>query len=83
MTLFLQKGWITRAPGYREVQVTDSGKAALSRLFNLKAADSLEFSYSTFSPNGPGLSRSGHQYDAWRAIRFHASSYGKWISPLS
>ena len=36
MTLFLQKGWITRAPGYREVQVTDSGKAALSRLFNLK-----------------------------------------------
>lgn len=36
MTLFLQKGWITRAPGYREVQVTDSGRAALSRLFNLK-----------------------------------------------
>ncbi|KAB8159508.1 ArsR/SmtB family transcription factor, partial [Raoultella ornithinolytica] len=38
MTLFLQKGWITRAPGYREVQVTDSGKAALSRLFNLKVS---------------------------------------------
>lgn len=32
------KGWITRAPGYREVQVTDSGKAALSRLFNLKVS---------------------------------------------
>ncbi len=38
MTLFLQKGWITRAPGYREVQVTDSGRAALSRLFNLKVS---------------------------------------------
>ncbi len=36
LSLFLQKGWITRAPGYREVQVTDSGRAALSRLFNLK-----------------------------------------------
>ncbi len=36
MALFEQKGWITRAPGYREVQVTDSGRAALSRLFNLK-----------------------------------------------
>ena len=36
MALFEQKGWITRAPGYREVQVTDSGRAALARLFNLK-----------------------------------------------
>ena len=36
LALFEQKGWITRAPGYREVQVTDSGRAALSRLFNLK-----------------------------------------------
>ncbi|HCK3391273.1 TPA: transcriptional regulator, partial [Klebsiella pneumoniae] len=26
------------APGYREVQVTDSGRAALSRLFNLKVS---------------------------------------------
>ncbi|MDP1346550.1 transcriptional regulator, partial [Klebsiella pneumoniae] len=38
MTLFLQKVWITRAPVYREVQVTDSCKAALSRLFNLKVS---------------------------------------------
>ena len=38
MALFEQKGWITRAPGYREVQVTDSGRAALSRLFNLKVS---------------------------------------------
>ncbi|MDP1080718.1 transcriptional regulator, partial [Klebsiella pneumoniae] len=38
MTLFLPKGWITRAPGSREVQVTDSGKAALSRLCNLKVS---------------------------------------------
>lgn len=36
MALFEQKGWITRMPGYREVQVTDSGRAALYRLLNLK-----------------------------------------------
>ncbi|NIF23566.1 ArsR/SmtB family transcription factor [Candidatus Pantoea multigeneris] len=36
LTLFLQKGWITRTPGYREVNVTDSGKAAMYRLFELK-----------------------------------------------
>lgn len=36
MALFEQKGWITRTPGYREVQVTDSGRAALYRLLNLK-----------------------------------------------
>jgi DNA-binding transcriptional ArsR family regulator len=35
MTLFLQKGWITRTQGYREVTVTDSGKAALYRQFGL------------------------------------------------
>lgn len=35
-TLFLQKEWITRTPGYREVNVTDSGRAALYRLFELK-----------------------------------------------
>lgn len=33
MTLFLQKGWITRTPGYREVNVTDCGKTAMQRLF--------------------------------------------------
>ena len=38
MALFEQKGWITRTPGYREVQVTDSGRAALSRLFNQKVS---------------------------------------------
>ncbi|MDH8318736.1 transcriptional regulator, partial [Klebsiella pneumoniae] len=38
MALFEQKGWITRTPGYREVQVTNSGRAALSRLFNLKVS---------------------------------------------
>lgn len=36
MTLFLQKEWITRTPGYREVKVTDSGRAAMYRLFELK-----------------------------------------------
>jgi DNA-binding transcriptional ArsR family regulator len=35
MTLLLQKGWITRTPGYREVSVTDRGRIALSRLFSL------------------------------------------------
>lgn len=36
MTLFLQKEWITRTPGYRVVNVTESGKVALFRLFDLK-----------------------------------------------
>lgn len=36
MTLFLQKEWITRTPGYREVNVTDSGRSAMFRLFNVK-----------------------------------------------
>ncbi|MDR3432262.1 MAG: winged helix-turn-helix domain-containing protein [Rouxiella aceris] len=35
MTLFLQKEWITRTQGYREVNVTDSGRIALCRLFSL------------------------------------------------
>lgn len=35
MTLFLQKEWVARTPGYREVNVTDSGRTALSRLFSL------------------------------------------------
>ncbi|HHE0256814.1 TPA: ArsR/SmtB family transcription factor [Yersinia enterocolitica] len=38
MTLFLQKEWIMRTPGYREVNVTDIGRAAMYRLFNLKVA---------------------------------------------
>lgn len=36
LTLFLQKEWITRTPGYREVNVTDSGRVAMYRLFELK-----------------------------------------------
>lgn len=36
LTFFLQKEWITRTPGYREVNVTDSGKVAMYRLFELK-----------------------------------------------
>lgn len=36
LALFLQKGWITRTPGYREVNVTDSGRVAMYRLFELK-----------------------------------------------
>lgn len=35
MTLFLQKGWITRMQGYREVSVTGSGKSAIQRLFGV------------------------------------------------
>ncbi|MBU9826875.1 MULTISPECIES: ArsR/SmtB family transcription factor [Rahnella] len=35
MTLFLQKGWITRTQGYREVHLTGSGKSAMYRLFGL------------------------------------------------
>ncbi|MEX8624145.1 ArsR/SmtB family transcription factor [Salmonella enterica] len=35
MTLFLQKEWITRTPGYREVNVTDSGRIMMGRLFDL------------------------------------------------
>jgi DNA-binding transcriptional ArsR family regulator len=38
MTLFLQKAWISRTQGYREVSVTDSGRIALSRLFGLNLA---------------------------------------------
>ncbi|MBE0129482.1 ArsR/SmtB family transcription factor [Citrobacter amalonaticus] len=37
MTLLLKKEWIMRVPGYREVNLTESGKVALFRLFNLKA----------------------------------------------
>ena len=35
MTLLLQKEWITRTPGYREVTVTGGGRVALSRLFGV------------------------------------------------
>lgn len=35
MTLFLQKGWISRIPGYREISVTDSGRVAMRRWFGL------------------------------------------------
>ena len=35
MALLLQKAWISRTPGYREVSVTTSGKVAMSRLFGL------------------------------------------------
>lgn len=36
LTLFLQKEWITRIPGYREINVTDIGRVAMFRLFDLK-----------------------------------------------
>ncbi|MEA5105654.1 helix-turn-helix transcriptional regulator [Pantoea sp. S18] len=36
MTLFLQKEWITRIQGYREVNVTARGRIALGRQFNMK-----------------------------------------------
>lgn len=36
LALFLQKEWIRRTPGYREVSVTDSGKLAMARLFGLQ-----------------------------------------------
>ncbi|EAT2182991.1 transcriptional regulator [Salmonella enterica] len=35
MTFLLQKGWITRTQGYREVSVTGSGKIDIKRLFGL------------------------------------------------
>lgn len=35
MTLLLQKEWITRTQGYREVRVTDSGKIAIKRVFGI------------------------------------------------
>lgn len=35
MTLFLQKGWITRTLGYREVNVSQSGRVAINRMFRL------------------------------------------------
>lgn len=34
-TLFLQKEWVTRIQGYREVNVTASGRVAMYRLFEL------------------------------------------------
>ncbi|MBP2167241.1 DNA-binding transcriptional ArsR family regulator [Erwinia toletana] len=36
LTFFLQKEWITRVPGYREINVTSTGRDAISRLFSLK-----------------------------------------------
>lgn len=38
MTLLLQKEWISRTPGFREVSVTDSGRVAMRRLFGLDLA---------------------------------------------
>lgn len=35
LTLLEQKGWIERTPGYREVNITDSGRRALQRLFRV------------------------------------------------
>ncbi|OAT33935.1 ArsR family transcriptional regulator [Buttiauxella brennerae ATCC 51605] len=35
LTLLLQKGWITRTQGYREVNVTESGRIAINRLFSM------------------------------------------------
>ncbi|WP_313683757.1 winged helix-turn-helix domain-containing protein [Pantoea sp.] len=35
MDLFLKKEWITRIHGYREVNMTDSGRIGMGRLFNL------------------------------------------------
>lgn len=35
LRFLLQKHWLVNAPGYRELIVTDSGKAALQRLFNI------------------------------------------------
>lgn len=35
MTLLLHKGWITRTPGYREVNMTGSGAIAMKKLFSL------------------------------------------------
>jgi len=34
-TLLLQKAWISRTPGYREVKVTAVGRSAMQRLFKL------------------------------------------------
>ncbi|OQP33369.1 ArsR family transcriptional regulator [Pantoea latae] len=36
LSLFLQRGWLIRTPGYREVRVTHSGKTALCRHFRLR-----------------------------------------------
>ena len=36
LTFLLQKKWITRIPGYREINVTNTGKDAIYRLFKLK-----------------------------------------------
>ena len=35
LTAFEQKGWITRIPGYREVNITDNGKKAFLRIFQI------------------------------------------------
>ncbi|MGG6196753.1 ArsR/SmtB family transcription factor [Pantoea allii] len=35
LRFLLQKHWLMQAPGYRELVVTDSGKAALQRLFSI------------------------------------------------
>lgn len=35
LTTFEQKGWLTRAHGYREVTITELGKKAFSRLFRI------------------------------------------------
>lgn len=35
LTVFLQKGWVAKTPGYREVSITDKGKISLRRLFRL------------------------------------------------
>ena len=35
LRFLLQKHWLVQAPGYRELVVTDSGKQALQRLFNI------------------------------------------------
>lgn len=39
LSALLQKGWLSRTPGYREVTVTARGKPALARLFRLKILD--------------------------------------------
>ncbi len=38
LTLFLQRGWLERIPGYREVTVTAAGREALQRLFSIESA---------------------------------------------
>ncbi|EGT5692279.1 ArsR family transcriptional regulator [Cronobacter dublinensis subsp. dublinensis] len=38
LTLFLQRGWLERIPGYREVTVTAAGREALLRIFAIDNA---------------------------------------------